>query len=403
MPSAQESPWLLDPSVTFLNHGSYGACPRPVIEAQTRFRQMLEARPVEFMGRKLEDRLDQASYDLANFVGADADDVVFVPNATYGVNSVLRSLELQPGDELLVTDQEYNACRNVLNFVAQRSGAKVVVAEIPFPLTRPEIVLQRVMERVTERTKILLIDHITSPTGMVLPIEQIIAPLRELGVRVLVDGAHAPGMLDLKLTELGADYYTGNCHKWMNAPKSVAFLWVRPELQKEVRPACISHGANSERSDRSRYLLEFYWTGTADPTAALSVPAAIQFVEDLLPGGWPALRERNRKLALDARALLLQSLGMPAPVPDSMIGSLVSLPLPAYQNPDQLPPDGYDPLQVALRDQYQIEIPVMPWGFHSGPTRKRSIRMSVQAYNTIDDYQRLANALVELGAGAGVC
>jgi isopenicillin-N epimerase len=397
MQQSPESQWPLDPRVIFLNHGSYGSCPYPVQNAQDQLREQMEARPVEFLGRHLEELLDQARFDLSSFINCPNEDLAFVPNATYGVNSILRSMDFQPGDEILVTDHEYNACLNVVDFVARRAQVKVVVAKLPFPLQAPEEITQAVLSKVTKRTKVALLDYVTSPTGLVLPLADLIPQLRELGVRTLVDGAHAPGMLDLNLKELDADYFTGNCHKWVNAPKGAALLYVRPDLQGEVRPACISHGANSSRQDRSLFLQEFDWTGTIDPTAILSIPAALQFVEENVEGGWNSLREHNHQLALSARALLLKAMEIPAPAPDSMIASMVSLPLAS--DPDQLVEalSGWDPLQAALRDQFHIEIPVTAWGQNSCGQPHRAIRLSAQIYNRIEDYQSLAAALVDLG------
>ncbi len=398
MDQCPESLWPLDPQVVFLNHGSFGSCPLPVQEEQQRLRDLMEARPIEFLGRQLETRLDEAREQLAEFVQCDAQDLAFVPNATYGVNSVLRSLDLQPGDEILVTDHEYNACRNVVDYVAARQHAKVVVVALPFPVQHADTIVERLLAAVTSHTRIVLLDYVTSSTALVLPLLELVPKLRDFGVRTLIDGAHSPGLLDLDLRHIHADYFTGNCHKWMNTPKGAAFLYVRRQLQEEVRPACISHGANSPRTDRSRFLQEFDWTGTLDPTPILAIPAAIQFVEENFPGGWPGLRDRNRKLALDGRALVLQALGMPAPAPDSMLASMVAFPLPPETSPTP-PPSGWDPLQIALRDQFNIEIPVSTWGRNPAGFAHRTIRFSVQWYNSIEQYHLLANALRDLGAG----
>ena len=388
--------WPLDPAVTFLNHGSFGACPRVVLDAQARLRERLEREPVLFLSRELEGRLDAARAALGAFVGADPDDLAFVPNATTGVNTVLRSLDLDRDDEILATDHAYNACRNALDAVAARAGARVVVAPVPFPLGTPEAVLERVLGRVSARTRLALVDHVTSPTGLVLPIERLVRELAARGVDVLVDGAHAPGMVPLDLRALGAAYYTGNCHKWMCAPKGAAFLHVRPDRQPGVRPLVISHGANSRRTDRSRFRLEFDWLGTVDPTAYLTVPEAIRYMGSLLPGGWPALMTHNRSTALAARDRLCVALDVPCPAPDSMIGSLAAVPVPpgfGYAPKDGEP----DPLHTTLFDRFGLELPVFTWP----ALGVRILRVSAQLYNTAADYERLAAALDVLRREAG--
>ncbi|MEC7725563.1 MAG: aminotransferase class V-fold PLP-dependent enzyme [Planctomycetota bacterium] len=387
-PSPLASHWDLDPEVVFLNHGSFGACPRVVMERQQELRARMEAQPLAFLYRDLEGLLDEARKPLARLIGCDADDLAFVPNATTGVNAVLRSLSFAPGDELLVTNHEYNACRNALDFVAQRSGAEVVVAEVPFPIDAPETVVERVLERVTERTRLFLIDHVTSPTGVVNPVETLVTALRDRGVDTLVDGAHAPGMLPLDLDALGAAYYTGNCHKWLCTPKGSALLHVRRDRQAAIRPLTISHGANSERRDRSRFRLEFDFCGTDDYTPFLCVPAAMEFLEGLLPGGLVELQRHNHELALAGRRLLCEALGVAPPAPETMIGSLASVPLPWTDEPLESP-EALDPIQVALWEQHRIEVPVMRWPALGA----RLLRISPQAYNDIQQYAYLADVL----------
>jgi isopenicillin-N epimerase len=381
--------WSLDPSVVFLNHGSFGACPIPVLQHQSALRARMERQPVQFFVRDLEGLLDEARAGLGNFIGAPARDLVWVPNATTAVNSVLRSLEFRAGDELLTTDHEYNACRNVLEFVAKRAGAKVVVAAVPFPLAHSGQVVEAIMDRVTDRTRIALLDHVTSQTGLVLPIRELVSALAVRGVETLVDGAHGPGMLDLNLEAIGAGWYTGNCHKWICAPKGAAFLYTRPDLQPRTRPAVISHGANSPRTDRSRYLIEFDWTGTDDPTPMLCVPEAIRFMGEIMPGGWTALRSNNHQLALRGRNVLCHVLGISPPCPDHMIGSLASLPLPDGGGAESKSPLYADPLQNELLEKFRIEVPVIPWP----ATPRRLIRVSGQVYNRDGDYEALGRAL----------
>lgn len=381
---------MVDPEVIFLNHGAFGGCPRRVLECQSEWRARIERQPLQFLGRDLEGHLDAARESLAQFVGADPSNLVFVPNATTGVNTVLRSLKLQPGDELLVTDQEYNACRNALNFVAETQGAQVVVAKVPFPLRSANAVLDSILAAVNSRTRLALLDHVTSQTGLVMPIQSLVSELADRGIETLVDGAHAPGMVPLDLNKLGAAYYTGNCHKWLCAPKGAALLHVRSDCQKQIRPLTISHGANSPRTDRSRFLIEFAWPGTWDPSACLSVPEALRFIGSLLSGGWPEVMARNRSLALAAREVLCAALQIQEPCPEEFIGSLAAVPLPDA-SPEELPrPPVYEyPLQDWLREQHRIEVPIMPW---PAPP-KRVLRMSAQLYNSLPQYERLASVL----------
>jgi len=388
LPSSQlaldyRSLWALDPAITFLNHGSFGACPIAVMEKQRSLRARLESEPVRFFATEFEPLLDAARCELAQFVGANPQNLVFVPNATTGVNTVLRSLTFQPQDELLTTNQEYNASRNALNFAANQAGVRVVVATVPFPIQSPEQVVEAVLEHVSARTRLVLLDHIVSQTALIFPIQRLIQELNRRGIETLIDGAHAPGMIPLNLETLGATYYTGNCHKWLCAPKGAAFLYVRSEQQPHIRPLVISHGANSPRSDRSFFHLEFDWMGTADPTPYLCVPEAIAYLGSLLPGGWASLMERNRMLVLAGRTLICNALEVEMPCPAEMLGSMATIPLT----------DGRaESLQTALFHQFSIEVPIVPW--HSSPNRL--VRISAQLYNTLADYDVLAAALIQL-------
>jgi isopenicillin-N epimerase len=385
--------WRLDPAIAFLNHGSFGACPASVLGEQQQLRERMERQPVQFLAREIGGLVNGARAALAEFLSVDPDDLVFVRNATAGANAVLRSLRFEPGDELVTTDHAYNAIGNALRFAAERAGARAVIAPVPFPIVSPDQVVECVLASVTARTRLAVLDHVTSPTALVFPIERLIAALAERGIDTLVDGAHAPGMLDVDLRALRAAYYTGNCHKWICAPKGAGFLYVRRDRQSLVRPLAISHGANLPITGRSRYLLEFDWTGTDDPTPYLCVPAAIRFLGGLLPGGWPALRARNRELALDARRRLCARIGIAAPCPEEMIGSMATLPLSFGSTEPPSTPLYADPLQKTLLDRYAIEVPIFPW-----PGPRRLVRISAQLYNAPDEYDRLATALVESDA-----
>lgn len=389
-PAADPALWPLDRGVAFLNHGSFGSCPCEVLALQGEMRLEMERNPIDFLVRKLETALDAAREELAAFLGAAPSDLVVVSNATAGVNTVLRSLDFEPGDELLTTNHEYNACRNALAHAASRAGARVVTVPVPFPLENPDDVVEAILAGVTARTRLVLVDHVTSQTGLVLPLKRIIEALNERGVETLVDGAHAPGMVPLNLSELGASWYTGNCHKWLCAPKGAGFLWSRNDRQTMIRPLSISHGANSVRRDRSRYLIEFGWTGTDDPTAFLCVPAALRFLGNLLPGGWKAVRQRNRDLALAARNTLCAALRITPPAPDEMIGSLVSMPFPpATTNALPTSPLYSDPTQDRLRTRFGVEVPILPWP----QPPARLLRISAQLYNALPEYEKLASAI----------
>jgi len=381
--------FVLDPEITFLNHGSFGACPRAVLAHQAHLRERLEAEPVRFFMREFEDGVQRSREALGAFTGARPDDLVFVTNATEGVNAVVRSLDFAPGDELIVTNHAYNACANAVRYAAERAGAKVVVAEVPFPITGPQQVVDTVLAAVTPRTRLALLDWVTSPSGIIFPLAELVKALEAKGVATLVDAAHAPGMVEVDLTALGAAFTTGNLHKWVCAPKGVGFLHVREDWQAKVRPVSISHGANASTAGRSRFLLEFDWTGTFDPTAWLSVPKALEVVATLHPDGWPGVRRANHALALEGRDLLLAALGTKAPAPDEMLGSLAAVVLPEGPvGAGALPGAAeLDPVQERLFHEHRIEVPVFTLA------GQRLLRISAQRYNRREDYEKLARAL----------
>lgn len=395
--------WLLDPEIDYLNHGSFGACPRVILDRQQALRDEMEAEPVQFMSRRMQPLVDASRGKIAALVGAEPDDIVFVANATAAVNAVLRSKRFSPGDEILVTDHGYNACNNVAHAVAERDRATVVAARIPFPLATADEVVDAMTRVVTERTRFAVIDHVTSATGLVLPIERLVALLEERGVEVLVDGAHAPGMVPIDVAALGTSYYTGNCHKWLCAPKGAGFLYASRERQGDVQPPVVSHGWNMPRPERSRFSDLFDWPGTLDPTPWCCVAGAIDFVSSLLPGGLGALMESNRRLVLEGRRVLCEALAIESPAPDDMIGSLATVPLP--DDPSPVPrldartmPTPTHSLQVDLFERHGIEVPVSYFPRHP----RRIVRISAQVYNTAGQYERLAEVLKKCLAEEGI-
>ena len=375
--------WALEPAASFLNHGSFGACPTAVLAEQSRLRAQMESDPVRFLARDLWRRLDEALAKLGAFVGADPADLAFVTNATAGVNAVLRSLAFKPGDEILVTDHAYEACAEAARYVAARSGARVVVAHVPFPLQAPESVLEAVLRAAGPRVRLAMLDHVTSSTALVWPIKELVEKLRERGIDTLVDGAHAPGMLPLDIASLAPAYYAGNCHKWICAPKGAGFLYVRGDRQEGIAPVAVSHLAAWAREGKSTLRARFDWIGTYDPTAALSVPAAIEFMSALLPGGWPAVMGKNRELASRGRDVICEALELEAPAPQAMLGAMAALVIPGAAA------DAIDPLQEDLRRDENIDVPIFRWG---NPPR-RVLRISAQLYNTEDEFVRLGSVL----------
>ncbi|MFO0744595.1 MAG: aminotransferase class V-fold PLP-dependent enzyme [Myxococcota bacterium] len=373
--------WPLDPEVAFLNHGSFGATPRVVLDAQAEIQRRLERNPVDFFMRFFPGALATAREAVAAFLGADPGGLAFVSNASAAVSTVIHNIALTPGDELLVTDHAYGACRNAFEHHAARHGARVVVASVPFPGTTSDLVVDAVLAAATPRTKLALIDHITSPTGLVFPVERIVPALAERGIDTLVDGAHAPGSVDLAIDRLAPAYYIGNGHKWSCAPKGAGFLWVRADRRDGFHPLVISHGLTRPlQPGETRFRAEHDWTGTDDPATVLCWPIAIDVVGSLLPGGWPAIRRRNHAAAVAARRVLCDLLGIAAPAPDDMLAALATVPLP-------------DGPAMTLADrlwrEHKIEVPVFPW---PAPP-KRFLRVAMHLHTRPADLARLVVAL----------
>jgi isopenicillin-N epimerase len=372
--------WALDWDYLTVNHGSFGATPKIVLAAQDEWRRQLEAQPSRFMRQVLPDALREAAAALAAFIGGAADNLVFVENATAGCNAVLRSLRLREGDEIVVLSHVYGAVRNTVRFVAERSGAVLVEATVPFPRPEPDAIVANVAAVLTKRTRLAVLDHITSHSALVLPIKRMIAACHEAGVPVLVDGAHAPGQVALNMPDLDADWYVGNCHKWLMAPKGCAFLYARPDRQDDLHPVTISHGYGSG------FRAEFDWTGTWDPSAYLAVTAAIDFHHRL---GGAALRARNIALAAEAATMVAGRLGTETGAGNALAGSMGMV---------RLPPCGEPTVEraVALREAMLNAGTDVPLHAQAGAIW---LRLSAQAYNEMADYQKLATIVATVLAG----
>ena len=362
------SEWRLDPDFLTVNHGSFGAAPVCVRAVQDTWREQMEAQPTRFMSQ-LPGLLRAAADRLGAFLGADGRDTVFTDNATTGCNAVLRSLALQPGDEILMLTHVYGAVRNTVRFVTERAGATMTEASVPFPAVSDDGVVAAVAAALTPRTRLAVVDHIASHSALVLPVAHIVAVCHAAGVPVLIDGAHAPGQIDVDLTAIGADFYTGNCHKWLCAPKGSAFLWVAPSQQAALHPTVISHGLGGG------FLAEFDWTGTRDPSPALSVPAALDFHQRL---GGSALRARNIALAAKGAASIARRLNTET-VPTGSAMGLVRLPW------DGKPLDLRARLLAAGTDAPVHAIGGANW-----------LRISAFAYNEMDDFVRLAELVARV-------
>lgn len=382
MTNPLRSLYLLDPNVTFLNHGSFGATPRPVFDAYQAWQRRLEWQPVRFLGTELAGHLAEARQALGDYLRADAADLVYIPNATFGVNVVARSLRLGAGDEVLTTDHEYGACDRVWRYLSRERGFAYCRQPVALPLTTDEALIDQFWQGVTPRTRVIFLSHITSPTAVRLPIAALCARARAAGILTLIDGAHAPGQIDLDLTAIGADFYTGNCHKWLSSPKGAAFLYAHRKAQALIEPLVVGWGYEAEpgMSYGSRFLDLLQWLGTIDYAAYLSVPAAIRFQAE---HDWPAVRAACHELLGAALAGIVELTGRPPVYPDdTFYHQMAVAPLP--------PQTDIVTLKRRLIDEFHVEIPC---------TRlddRPFIRVSIQAYNTAEDVGVLVDALREL-------
>lgn len=365
--------WSLDWRGTHLNHGSYGATPKPILAAQDAIRQEMETAIGDFFVNQLPGRLRKAASDVAGYLGALADDMVFLDNATAGMQSVMASIDFRPGDEILINQQTYNAVKNIARHIALRRGAKVVEVALPFPVEDDgDAILEAFKAGLGPRTRLAVLDHITSATALIMPLQRMIAAARATGAMVLVDGAHAPGQINVNLPVLDADFYTGNFHKWVMAPKGAAFLWARREHQSSLHPPVISHGLGAG------YVAEFDWTGTRDPSAYLSVPAALAFRKDF---GDESIKLHNHSLAAEAGRHLAQAWKTRIGAPVAACGSMCMVELPFNAGKP-------DALRLKLWRDHRIDVPV------NALADGLWVRISAQLYNDMADYDRLAKAIL---------
>jgi isopenicillin-N epimerase len=370
--------FLLDPEVTFLNHGSFGACPCPVFERYQAWQRELELQPVEFLGRRQRQLLAEARHALGNYLHVNQDEVVYVPNVTTALNIVAQSLPLEAGDEILTTNHEYGALERTWTLVAERRGAKLVTQKLPVPLDDPDQVVEAVWSGFTEKTRVLFLSHITSPTAIRLPIEPLIQRARAADIWTVIDGAHAPGQIDLDLTALGVDFYGGNCHKWLSSPKGAGFLYARPEVQHLLEPLVVSWGWRPRDPWSTPFVDTLQRQATHDVSAYLSVPDAIDYQQQR---DWPTVRQECHELVRLAQLGMAELTGVEPLVPDDerWFAQMATLPLP----------DGTDveELKRRLYDEHRVEIPAGHWG--DAP----SLRISVQGYNTRADVEKLLEAV----------
>ncbi|HWQ04759.1 MAG TPA: aminotransferase class V-fold PLP-dependent enzyme [Longilinea sp.] len=373
--------FMLDPDIIFLNHGSFGATPRPVFAAYQEWQRKLEWQPVEFLGRRANDLLQGARGRLAAYLNTAADNLVFVTNATHGINIIARSLRLGPDDEVLASDHEYGALDRAWRFLAGKSGFKYINIPISLPVGSAADFVESFFTKVTPNTRVIFLSHITSPTALIFPIQAICARARATGIITVIDGAHAPGQIPLTLDTLGADFYSGNCHKWLCAPKGSAFLYAAPHVQHMVEPLIVSWGWESDHPGDSRFIDILEWTGTRDISAFLAVPDAIDFQES---HSWPDIRTRCHQLVVETQVNIqkltgLTPLGGENP---NVFAQMGASPLPATTD--------LDIVKSRLYEEYHIEVPMIDWN------GTKLIRYSFQAYNDESDQEALLTALSDL-------
>ncbi len=369
--------FLLDPNIVFLNHGSFGATPEPVFRVYQDLQRELERQPVEFLGRRAAELLAGSRAVLADYLGTQRDNLVYVTNATAGVNIVAHSLQLGPGDEVLTTDHEYGACDRTWRFLSQKQGFSYINQPIRLPLATRQDFIKQLWQGVTAQTKVIFLSHITSPTASIFPVDEICRLARAQGLLTLVDGAHVPGQIPFNLEEIGADFYMGNLHKWLSSPKGAGFLYARPQAQALLEPLIVSWGWQSEMPGPSPFVDQHEWQGTRDLAAFLSVPAAIQFQQE---NDWDQVRKVCHTLTVEAESRICALTSLPSLYyDDTWFAQMSSARLPAQTD--------VVTLKSRLYEDFHVEVPLMEWN------DDKLIRISVQGYNTHEEVDLLLQAL----------
>lgn len=363
--------YLLDEKVVFLNHGSFGACPKVVFERYQAWQLELERQPVEFLGRQHDTLIKEALNSSGDYLGTSGENLVFVPNATTGLNMVARSLKLEAGDEILTTNHEYGALDLTWAYISRETSCAVIAMPLPDTFNDPDDVVEAIWKGVTENTKIIFMSHITSPTGLILPAEEICKRARQAGIMTIIDGAHVPGQLALNLDELGADFYSGNFHKWLSAPKGSAFVYISPEYHDMIDPLTISWGWDGDTFfERTR------WQGTREIASFLTVPTAIQFQKD---HNWQEIQNRCHDLAIETMHRICEVTGLDPFASPEFFGQMATAPLPVDTDLEKL--------KSYLYDNYCVEVPLTEL------EGRKFIRVSIQAYNTRKDADALITGL----------
>lgn len=370
-----------------LNHGSFGACPVEIINYQFELVRKMESLTTRFFTRIIKPLMKESMESLSSFVNAPAKDMVFVRNATTAANAVINSIPFEKGDEIVTTNLIYGSCRNALDHAAKTKGAVVKKALIPFPVRSENKIAESILGLITKKTKLIFIDHVTSETAMILPVKKICDEANRLGIDIFIDGAHAPGMIPLDISAINPTYYTGNCHKWICAPKGTAFLYVRPDRQESVIPPIISNHFGEGDTPNTSFHSSFDWSGTMDYTNYACVGKTIDYLENKVSGGWKHIMKRNRELAITGRNIITKELHLDQYLPDELIGSMATIKLNSTAVID--PSTGLDIIQMKLLDEYNIEALITTLY----PTSERILRISAALYNNENDYELLEEAL----------